>query len=71
MSSAIHSNERQHSPSNASTEPPPVLVDTWVWMMDSAREPEIQALGKGRLLDTFGDLGSAQNYHRSHCLSRR
>lgn len=51
-------------------EPPAVLVDTWVWMMTKSPEPELQQAGRNRLVEAFGDLHSANQFHRSHLLSR-
>lgn len=72
MSNALNYKEsqRSHQQNHHGIEPPAVLVDTWVWMMNHEQDPGLQAAGKDRLLDTFGDLRVADQYYRSHKMPR-
>lgn len=50
---------------NHKQEPPCALVDTWVWMMNSSPDPNVQTAGRNRLVEAFGSLKNANLFHAS------
>ena len=47
-------------------QPPLHLVKTWIWMMTSSDDAELQASGQQKLIAAFGSMLEVQKYLQQH-----